>query len=1831
MGRLAVLTVAAIAAVLALFPSAAGAVVPELIVQSPEDGLAGAGPGRLSLPFGIATDPNLPGNVYVLDTGNNRVAAFDPWGEFLYTFGWGVVTSGPDNKPRNEVQKVAVSATAGSFRLAYPDPVGGNNPKPSGSIAFNADAAAVQAAIEQSSHVGAGNVAVSGPAGGPWTVEFLNDTDYRLPSVQESTLSGGTASVSLATIQDGANLETCVPAKGDTCRAGDGGSHTGQLYSPGAIATGPEGDVYVGDEDNNRIEKFSPEGEFLAAFGGDTVAHGPDDSSNDEVQRLSVAAASGSFKLLFENPYSGGEAKETAALPYNATAAEVQGALNALSTIGGLGGSVKVTGGPGDATGSAPFEIAFEGNLGGDDVPPIQLDGGGLGAAAIGGTLRCSTRTEAEAYEYRWLRNGAEIPGAESPAYTTVAADEGKSVQCQVRASSGEAGVAQAANPVYVAPPTGAPPPVAPQSEALKPIASDFLPVGGAGGQQLKCQTGTWSGATAFAYGWYRNGKRIAGATESTYVVTAKDLASPAYFQCAVTASNAGSATTTELSTKGPGGKAEPITSPPPSPLPGGETARLEVRMDPPSNVFTASEGGAPEVCKATDTCKPGLARRGAAGWLPDFLRKLATSPADGAVFLTEAENRTTGESARIQAFDADGSFRETIEVPDGANHALDNASQRLEQIATDSAGDLYAGFLNIHYEKGVLVNEVEVRELAPHGPEAEFLGFSVSLKEGFPGAMVVDSVGDLFLRSNGATYEFDPAGNCLVCGADGEGGEDGFDRGEFVVAGLAVGSACGPDSLYGAYREPATNPPLAYIKLFSPPPDATICPPPKVAPAIAAQYASAVGREEATLRAQINPNFWPDTHYHLEYGTAPCFEGGCSAAPPPPGALLTDKTLRTRVSTAPILLEGLQPGTTYHYRFVAESSGGGPVFGLAGESGAAAEATFHTYPEPGEAAPCPANEDFRSGSSAQLPDCRAYEMVSPVDKEGGEIVAGVEFTTEAPATLNQSSLNGNRVSFGSRSAFAGAESAPYTSQYVAARGEDGWRTHGISPPRERLTLVAGGPAINTELKVLSPDLCRAWSKSFAEPTLSPGAVGGYPNLYRRTDEECSGPAWEALTTVQPPNVKGGALTDLEPQGVSADGEQAIYALPDSLPGSGAAPQPASCTAEDANSCRRRVYLQSGGEGVPRNVCVLPDRVAAGQSCSAGYSNRDSGKFLESSYQGAFSADGSRVFWTAYEGIFGDGPIYLRENPAEPESARLHGAASGTGSLIGPATGTGNVVIGSTGVAGVVPSSGKFVVGQEISDVSGAIPPATTIVATEETSPGVFKLTLSAKAKKSALGTELTGLGSKTVSALATESGAFAAEQEISGPGIPFGATVVAVNEAEHKLTLSAKATTTLTAAALAATSPCTEAAKACTVAVSVEAESLAETHSSNFLAAAADGSRALFGTATFANQPYDLYEYDAESTTTQLIAHKTIGLVGTSGDATYVYLCSEEALSGANAEGRTPVVGKPNLYRYHEGEFAFVGRLGGAEDHGVKGAGLGGPLDPRPLYHAARVSEDGLHAAFVTRANPTGYDNRDLRSGKPDTEVYLYDATADGDQGRLVCASCNPSGARPTGKDFEEGPGEAWVAAKIPAWENNLYASRALSEDGSRLFFEAEDALLPRDTNGVRDVYEWEAPGAGGCEEGSSGYHQANGGCLYLISTGQSATPSEFQDASPSGDDVFFTTLSSLVGVDHDFVDLYDARVDGGLPEPPPSAAQCEGEACQGSPEAPNDPTPASESFEGAGNVHEEAVVQRPTHCPKGKVKRKGRCVKKHKHRAKHKHRKHKRRAHRHNRRAGR
>jgi hypothetical protein len=362
-----------------------------------------------------------------------------------------------------------------------------------------------------------------------------------------------------------------------------------------------------------------------------------------------------------------------------------------------------------------------------------------------------------------------------------------------------------------------------------------------------------------------------------------------------------------------------------------------------------------------------------------------------------------------------------------------------------------------------------------------------------------------------------------------------------------------------------------------------------------------------------------------------------------------------------------------------------------------------------------------------------------------------------------------------------------------------------------------------------------------------------------------------------------------------------------------------------------------------------------------------------------------------------------------------------------------------------------------------------------------------------------------------------------------------------------------------------------CTVAVSAAVGGAGSEEKARFWTASPDGSTAIF---QFAEGPLagNLYEFDAASATPGLIATGVSGVAGWSEDASRLYLVSDADLDAAGpAEA-----GTENLYLREAGEMP---RLVRALPSGGEVGGYCNIGDRVPRFRCARATPAGSVLAFVSQDPLTEYDNADAVSGEPDAEIYLFDADAPAGED-LLCVSCNPSGARPAGREVETPGSTDWIAARIPGWNSGFHAPRVLSSDGRRLFFESFDALVPADTNGAQDVYQWERAGKGGCAETASNYFPSNGGCLDLISSGQSPKDSHFADASANGADVFFATDAGLLPQDPGLVDFYDARIGGGFPLPPPPSPECEGEACQSPPTPPRAPAPASGAFLGPGNL---------------------------------------------------
>jgi hypothetical protein len=339
------------------------------------------------------------------------------------------------------------------------------------------------------------------------------------------------------------------------------------------------------------------------------------------------------------------------------------------------------------------------------------------------------------------------------------------------------------------------------------------------------------------------------------------------------------------------------------------------------------------------------------------------------------------------------------------------------------------------------------------------------------------------------------------------------------------------------------------------------------------------------------------------------------------------------------------------------------------------------------------------------------------------------------------------------------------------------------------------------------------------------------------------------------------------------------------------------------------------------------------------------------------------------------------------------------------------------------------------------------------------------------------------------------------------------------------------------------------------------------FLTASATGSKALLN---------DGHLYNLEGETPALEADLTEGqtgfqgILGASEDLSSVYFVDTAVLSGEeNSENEKAEAGKNNLYLWHNGATVYIATLAAGDDATEVNAGgipsETGDWAASPSDRTAQVTPDGEYLAFMSQAKLTGQDNQpaepqDCRSG-PCFEVFEYHASTK----HLLCASCNPTGEHPVGFS---------ALSLIRPGSGPLEAPHNLLSNG-RLFFDSLDTLSPRDTNtNAEDVYEYEPQGQGTCG--------LTTGCVFLISSGNENTNSSFLNATPTGNDVYFTTRSRLVPEDEDdLIDLYDARVNGGIPpktQTPPCTNETTCKTTQ--PLPPLFQTPPSNTLTGTGNL---------------------------------------------------
>lgn len=293
-------------------------------------------------------------------------------------------------------------------------------------------------------------------------------------------------------------------------------------------------------------------------------------------------------------------------------------------------------------------------------------------------------------------------------------------------------------------------------------------------------------------------------------------------------------------------------------------------------------------------------------------------------------------------------------------------------------------------------------------------------------------------------------------------------------------------------------------------------------------------------------------------------------------------------------------------------------------------------------------NEQFRTGLGANLPDCRAYEQVSPQEKSAGGVDGGLAAATHPGP--EQAADNGESVTYESQTAFAGADpqSALLSNQYMSRRTANGWSTTAITPPQE----LENGK-INISPGSVYYSLYQGFGSNLeygylvaSKPAPVKSAPAGYSMPYLHNN--FSG-KYALLAETAPPVVAplpGTCCRGLKTnyQGMTADGSHVIFEANDALvPG-----------AFEGNE-----NLYEWNEGTLELVNVLPNgAVELGRFGMNGWE-----KFPPELTNNALSRDGKRAFWSTNNGEGTKGQVYMHEiTPSGPRTVDISATQKTNGS-----------------------------------------------------------------------------------------------------------------------------------------------------------------------------------------------------------------------------------------------------------------------------------------------------------------------------------------------------------------------------------------------------------------------------------------------------------------------------------------------------------------------------------------------------------------------------------------
>jgi hypothetical protein len=374
-------------------------------------------------------------------------------------------------------------------------------------------------------------------------------------------------------------------------------------------------------------------------------------------------------------------------------------------------------------------------------------------------------------------------------------------------------------------------------------------------------------------------------------------------------------------------------------------------------------------------------------------------------------------------------------------------------------------------------------------------------------------------------------------------------------------------------------------------------------------ESATQVSSNSARLGAELNP-LGVATEYHFEYGLSTSYED--SAPIPDAGA----GSGRGDVAVA-LQLQGLSPNTTYHYRVVAHNSLG------------VVDGEDRTFTTQGEV-------------SSVLPDGRAWEMVSPPNKEG----VSLEAIAREGAVI-QTSEDGSKMTYVAKAATEagspGNRSIENT-QVLSTREAEGWESKDISTPHEAIAILFAG--FPSEYKLFAGDLSTGIVEPQGTTPLSPRTSERTPYLRKNGNQAqaCLTPifCYEPLVSacpspgqLCPPGVKEGANAPPgtvfggveEPPlhgGKFKEGVRFVSASPDLTRIVLTSPENLTVGYEGAGTAN----LFEWSDGTLRPVSVLPNGEAHGAEV---------GNQQETNMRGAVSAEGDRVVFTA------GGHLYVRD------------------------------------------------------------------------------------------------------------------------------------------------------------------------------------------------------------------------------------------------------------------------------------------------------------------------------------------------------------------------------------------------------------------------------------------------------------------------------------------------------------------------------------------------------------------------------------------------------------